>query len=227
MHAGRGGVFVLAILFGVFAPGVRAQDEPSSAPPEQNRAEQSQAPQAQAPTTSEPAASPSDSPKDHQEGAAPDTPSPGPSDNAAAPSPPSSAPSDNPTAPAAPPPAAAAPPSTPPATQATLDKSLIQGVLGKDVRSATGEDMGRIVDVIVDWSGQTRAAIIDFGGFLGVGSRRIAVDWNALHFSPDDKGSQITLDLTRDQVKSAPEYKEGKQVVVLGASGNTETMPDN
>ena len=42
--------------------------------------------------------------------------------------------------------------------------------------------MGRIVDVIVDRSGQVRAAIIDFGGFLGVGSRKIAVDWNALHF---------------------------------------------
>jgi hypothetical protein len=40
------------------------------------------------------------------------------------------------------------------------------------------EDMGRIVDVIVDRSGQVRAAVIDFGGFLGVGSRKIAVDWN-------------------------------------------------
>ena len=44
--------------------------------------------------------------------------------------------------------------------------------------------MGRIVDVLVDRSGQVRAAIIDFGGFLGVGSRKIAVDWNALHFPP-------------------------------------------
>ena len=42
--------------------------------------------------------------------------------------------------------------------------------------------MGRIVDVLVDRSGEVRAAIIDFGGFLGVGSRKIAVDWDALHF---------------------------------------------
>ncbi len=100
-------------------------------------------------------------------------------------------------------------------------------MLGKDVKSAKGEDMGRIVDVIVDWSGQTRAAIIDFGGFLGVGSRRIAVDWSALHFEPQQKGDQITLDLTRDQVKAAPEYKEDKPVVVLGPSGATEPIPDN
>ncbi len=42
--------------------------------------------------------------------------------------------------------------------------------------------MGHIVDVIVDRAGAVRAAVIDFGGFLGVGSRKIVVDWSALHF---------------------------------------------
>jgi hypothetical protein len=107
-----------------------------------------------------------------------------------------------------------------------LSKDQIQGVLGKGVRSTAGEDMGRIVDVIVDHSGRARAAVIDFGGFLGVGSRKIAVAWNALHFTPDAQAS-VTLDLTRDQVKAAPEYKDGKPVVVLGASGSAEPMQDN
>ncbi len=56
------------------------------------------------------------------------------------------------------------------------------GILGRDVRSSANEDMGRIVDVIVDRDGNVRAAVIDFGGFLGVGSRKIVVDWNALRF---------------------------------------------
>jgi hypothetical protein len=71
--------------------------------------------------------------------------------------------------------------------------------------------------VLVDQNGRARAAIIDFGGFLGVGSRKIAVDWNALHFSVDKERYRIILELTRDQVKSAPEYQEGKPIVVLGA----------
>ena len=37
---------------------------------------------------------------------------------------------------------------------------------------------------LVDGQGMARAAIIDFGGFLGVGSRKIAVAWQALHFVP-------------------------------------------
>jgi hypothetical protein len=102
---------------------------------------------------------------------------------------------------------------------AVLDNHTVQPILGKEVRSPTGENMGRIVDVIVDGSGQTRAALIDFGGFLGVGSRKIVVDWSALHFAPKDKSEQITVDLSRDQLKAAPEYRSGKPVVVVGALG--------
>jgi hypothetical protein len=97
------------------------------------------------------------------------------------------------------------------------------GVLGRDVRSPTDEDMGHIVDVIVDRAGVVRAAVIDFGGFLGVGSRKIVVDWNALHFGRvADKSDSITLELTKEQVNAAPEYKEDKPIVVLGAAGSLE-----
>jgi hypothetical protein len=109
-----------------------------------------------------------------------------------------------------------------------LNKHEVEGILGREVLSAANENMGRIVDVLVDRSGQVRAAIIDFGGFLGVGSRKIAVDWNALHFpAPDKSGSKITLDLTRDQVKAAPEYQDGKPVVVLGALGKLVPLPSD
>lgn len=124
------------------------------------------------------------------------------------------------------PPQATAPPGTP-ATATVMSKSDVQGVLGKDVRSATNEDMGHIVDVIVDGAGEPRAAVIDFGGFLGVGSRKVAVDWNALHFTPGDNPSPVTLDLTKDQVKAAPEYAEKKPVVILGAAGVVHPMPQD
>jgi hypothetical protein len=123
------------------------------------------------------------------------------------------------------PPQVAAPPAmpkepTPPASVTIIGARDAHGVLGRDVRSAADEDMGRIVDVIVDRAGTVRAAVIDFGGFLGVGSRKIVVDWSALHFgSVANKSDSITLELTKDQVTAAPEYKEDKPIVVLGASG--------
>jgi hypothetical protein len=131
-------------------------------------------------------------------------------------------------APAAP--QVSAPPQVPtpqaPASVTVLNKHEVQGVLGREVLSSANENMGRIVDVLVDHDGRVRAAIIDFGGFLGVGSRKIAVDWNALHFPiPGKPDERVTLDLTRDQVNAAPAYEDGKPVIVLGALGKLEPLP--
>jgi hypothetical protein len=113
----------------------------------------------------------------------------------------------------------------PPASVTILGAKEAHGVLGRDVRSAANEDMGHIVDVIVDRTGTVRAAVIDFGGFLGVGSRKIVVDWNALRFGRvSDKSDAVTLELTKDQVKAAPEYKEDQPIVVLGASGSLKPL---
>jgi hypothetical protein len=114
---------------------------------------------------------------------------------------------------------------TPPPSVTIIGARDAHGVLGRDVRSPTDENMGRIVDVIVDRAGVVRAAVIDFGGFLGVGSRKIVVDWNALHFGRvANKRDSITLELTKDQVTAAPEYKEDTPIVVLGASGSLQPL---
>jgi hypothetical protein len=130
----------------------------------------------------------------------------------------------------APPPASAVVPVTPkdaapPPSVTIIGASDAHGVLGRDVRSAADEDMGHIVDVIVDLTGHVRAAVIDFGGFLGVGSRKIVVDWNALRFGKiTNKKDSITLELTKAQVAAAPEYKEDTPMVVLGASGSLQPL---
>ncbi|MHC2621211.1 hypothetical protein ACVIW2_003243 [Bradyrhizobium huanghuaihaiense] len=113
----------------------------------------------------------------------------------------------------------------PPPSVTIIGASDAHGVLGRDVRSAADEDMGRIVDVIVDRDGHVRAAVIDFGGFLGVGSRKIVVDWNAMRFGKiANKKDSITLELTKAQVAAAPEYKEDTPMVVLGASGSLQPL---
>lgn len=117
-----------------------------------------------------------------------------------------------------------APPTNPPTTQAhppakdavpavVIDDRDLESVLGQEIYGDNGEDMGRIVDILVDRKGNVRAAIIDFGGFLGVGTRKIAVDWHAIQF---DQGRAVTS-LAREQVRVAPEYKEGEPIVILGA----------
>ena len=98
--------------------------------------------------------------------------------------------------------------------QTILPSDTAHSVLGKEVRNGTGDNLGRIVDLLIDQDGQVRAVVIDFGGFLGVGARRLVVDWTALRLGPN----AITADITRDQARVAPEYKPGKPIFVLGGT---------
>ena len=126
------------------------------------------------------------------------------------------------------PPAATTKEPVPPPSVTVIAPREAHGVLGRDVRSPANEDMGHIVDVIVDRTSTVRAAVIDFGGFLGVGSRKIVVDWSALHFGRvADKSDSITLELTKAQVAAAPEYKEDSSIVVLGAAGSLQPLDDH
>lgn len=90
--------------------------------------------------------------------------------------------------------------------QVPTDQAL--AILGQKVADPDGKDIGRLVDVLVGDQGLPQAAVIDFGGFMGVGNRKIAVEWSALHFAPSDAKHPITLDLTQDQIKAAPEYND-------------------
>jgi hypothetical protein len=68
------------------------------------------------------------------------------------------------------------------------------------------EDIGRVVDVLVDTEGHPVAAVLDVGGFLGVGSRKVAVTWSALQFAPAKDGLTITLPLDANHLRAAPDY---------------------
>ncbi len=106
-----------------------------------------------------------------------------------------------------------------------VNGSAAETLLGKPVESEKGEDLGRIVDVIVDRDGKVRAAIIDFGGFLGVGTRKIAVDWRALHFQPDGHMDKLIADLSKNQLQTAPAYKPGEPVVIIERANAAPAAP--
>ena len=90
----------------------------------------------------------------------------------------------------------------------TVAPSDAVAILGKKVLAPNNKDVvGQIVDVLVDKNGKPSAAVIDVGGFLGVGSRKIAVDWQMLHFTPSNRDAPVTMSLTRAELQSAPEYK--------------------
>ena len=143
------------------------------------------------------------------------------SETAPAPAPPSSVPlSPEPPAPALAPVPAARPPAPPSvksdapsaaSAAAPVQRIAAGGILGRTVVGPDNQAIGRVVDVLVDAGSNPRAAVIDFGGFMGVGSRRIAVNWSDLSFPPVSSlgtDSDIKLDLNAEQIMTAPEYTD-------------------
>jgi hypothetical protein len=97
-------------------------------------------------------------------------------------------------------------PKPPPDNTELLPPKEVMPLMGSKVRDQAGEDMGMVVDVVVDLEGKPRALVIDFGGFLGVGSRKIAIDWRLVHLQPENHDAPVLLHLGRAEVQNAPEF---------------------
>nr|WP_264185418.1 PRC-barrel domain-containing protein [Roseicella aerolata] len=98
-------------------------------------------------------------------------------------------------------------------------------MLGREVKDKTGEVVAQVVNLLVDAAGEPRAAILDYGGFLGVGKRRIAVAWRALRFTPGATTGAVTLELDREQLKNFPEYKPDAPILAAVPPLEAEAPP--
>jgi PRC-barrel domain len=92
----------------------------------------------------------------------------------------------------------------------------LTGLLGHAVVGAKDAELGRIVDLLVDGQGRVRAVVIDVGGFMGVGSRKVAVAWAALRFAEQKQGPVISIAIPPDRIKSWADYIAGRPVAILG-----------
>ena len=81
-------------------------------------------------------------------------------------------------------------------------------LIGADVKNASGDEIGEIADLAVGSDGTARQAIVEVGGFLGIGSKYVAVDIDKLQ--PEMKGSGFKTNLTKEELKTNAEYKKEK-----------------
>lgn len=78
-------------------------------------------------------------------------------------------------------------------------------ILGARIVTPDDEQIGPIQDIIIDQQdGSVNAVIVSVGGFLGFGSKAIAVNWNELDISYD--ANVVELSLTREEAEATEEY---------------------
>jgi sporulation protein YlmC with PRC-barrel domain len=95
-------------------------------------------------------------------------------------------------------------------------------VIGMKVQDTEGKSLGSIKDLVIDpQDGDVQYAVLDFGGFAGVGDKYFAVPWEALQLNPADK--KIALDVSKKDLKDAPGFdknnwpdlSEDQQAIVI------------
>ena len=107
-------------------------------------------------------------------------------------------------------------PATGPIDRATLTDAPLtaEELIGTNAYGPADEHLGTIGDVVLSEDGKTiEAVIIDFGGFLGIGTKPVAVAIENLRFATNSNGDKfLFLNVTREQLDKAMAYDKDTYV---------------
>jgi sporulation protein YlmC with PRC-barrel domain len=93
---------------------------------------------------------------------------------------------------------------TSPSTNDVISSDRVEGT---DVYNNSGDKLGSIDDLMIDKrSGQVRYAVLEFGGFLGMGTDRYPLPWDMLKYDTVKDGYVVPLD--KDRLNGAPRYAD-------------------
>lgn len=90
-----------------------------------------------------------------------------------------------------------------------IDELTAEDLTGARVYGAEDEDVGEISELLLTDDGKIDRAVIDVGGFLGMGERSMAVTFDELQIIRTEDGSDVRvyIDSTEEALKQQPEYK--------------------
>jgi sporulation protein YlmC with PRC-barrel domain len=78
-------------------------------------------------------------------------------------------------------------------------------ICGDEVVNAAGETLGEIKELMIDCaSSRVSYAVLEFGGFLGMGTKLFAVPMQAIKLDTENK--RFVLDVTKERLENAPGF---------------------
>lgn len=73
------------------------------------------------------------------------------------------------------------------------------------VRNQQDESVGEIDDFVIDQQGKIHQVIVKTGGVLGLGGRKVALNWDQVRI--DNSRRVAVVSMTQDQLKNMPEFQ--------------------
>lgn len=83
-------------------------------------------------------------------------------------------------------------------------------LIGRNIKNPDGDTIGEVSSVLIGRDGKIEAVIVGVGGFLGIGERKVAIDWDDLQVR--DNGQTVVASMTKDQLKALPEFRYAEDV---------------
>lgn len=82
-------------------------------------------------------------------------------------------------------------------------------IIGMDVVNDKDETIGKVDDILIGPGNKATAAVISVGGFLGIGSKWVAVPYDQLRPASNDSKSLTIPNASKEQLKAMPEFRYG------------------
>jgi hypothetical protein len=102
---------------------------------------------------------------------------------------------------------------------------LASQFLGQTVTNQAGESIGDINDLLFDKYGRIATAVIGVGGFLGMGEKNVAIGFGSLSIAAGSDGRRVvTVPLSKEQLKTAPEFKATEKTTYMRAKETAADM---
>lgn len=80
-------------------------------------------------------------------------------------------------------------------------------LIGAEVKTTNGEDVGPVNELIIDSKGQVVAIVIGVGGFLGMGEKDVAIGWDDVTKTGNADDQELRIAMTREELSAAPEFE--------------------
>lgn len=94
------------------------------------------------------------------------------------------------------------------ATRETHELIASDKVEGTNVYRSDGDKVGYVERIMLDKrSGKAAYAVMNFGGFLGIGEESYPLPWSVLTYNTNLGGYEVNV--TDEQLKGAPKYNRG------------------
>ena len=78
----------------------------------------------------------------------------------------------------------------------------------RGMHNRAGEKIGTVSDLIVASDGTIAAALVNVGGFLGIGEKEVAVPFSSIELVRNDNDWRLVVDATKDALRDAPPYAD-------------------